>query len=44
MFCVGVKLGLKLWEEEMEDVWEQGAWENIWTLEGWSDRRREKIA
>jgi hypothetical protein len=20
MFCVGVKLGLKLWEEEMEDV------------------------
>jgi hypothetical protein len=27
-----------------EGVWEQGAGENIWTEEGWSDRRLEKTA
>jgi hypothetical protein len=27
-----------------EGVWEQGAEENIWTKEGWSDGRVEKTA
>jgi hypothetical protein len=27
---------------DTEDVWEQGAEENIWTKEGWSDERAKK--
>jgi hypothetical protein len=27
-----------------EGVWEQGVEENIWTKEGWSDRRLEQPA
>jgi hypothetical protein len=27
--------------KQTEDVWEQGAEENIWTKEKWSDRRLE---
>jgi hypothetical protein len=29
---------------QTEGVWEQGAEEDIWTEEGWSDWRMEKIA
>jgi hypothetical protein len=29
---------------QTKGVWEQGAEENIWFEEGWSDRRVEKIA
>jgi hypothetical protein len=30
-------------EEQTEGVWEQGAEENIWIEEGWSDRRLGKL-
>jgi hypothetical protein len=29
---------------QIVDVWEQGAEENIWTEERWSDRRLEKAS
>jgi hypothetical protein len=31
-------------KEKTEGVWEQGAEENIWTEERWSDGRLEKTA
>jgi hypothetical protein len=31
-------------ETQTEGVWEQGAEENIWTKEGWSDGRMEETA
>jgi hypothetical protein len=31
MFCLGIKLGLTLRKEQTDDVWKQGAEENIWT-------------
>jgi hypothetical protein len=34
-----IKIGI-----QTEGVLEQGAEENIWTEEGWSDRRLEKTA
>jgi hypothetical protein len=35
---------LTLREEHRLSVWEQGAEENIWTWEGWSDRRLDITA
>jgi hypothetical protein len=29
------------WRAEFGGVWEHGAEENIWTKEGWNDRRLE---
>jgi hypothetical protein len=33
-----------MWIYVLYDSWEQGAEEDIWTKEGWSDRRVEKTA
>jgi hypothetical protein len=37
-------LCLILREEHRQGIWEQGAEENIWTEEGWSDGRTEKTS
>jgi hypothetical protein len=44
LFCMCVNLGSNIKRTLIEDVWEQGAEENIWTQEGWSARRLEKTA
>jgi hypothetical protein len=42
---MGVKLGLwHLGKKQIESVSEQGAVENIWSEEGWSDGTLEKTA
>jgi hypothetical protein len=41
---MGVELGLTLREEQMQDIWDQGAAENIWALERICNKRLEKTA
>jgi hypothetical protein len=42
---MGVKIGLNIkGGTDTESIWEQGAKENIWTVEEWSDRRLQKTA
>jgi hypothetical protein len=43
-YAVSFTLYLTLKETQTEGVWEQGAEENIWTEERWSDGRLEKTA
>jgi hypothetical protein len=41
---MGVKLGLWHWEELCEGVWEQGAEDNIFPEDDWSNGKAENTA